>query len=190
MTDDEGFIGLPPGMTPNPDSGTVRRERAERARSRRDDVVFFPAAPGAPVAPPTSVAPEQQPAVATPSSLDEATIVRPRRATSGWRLVIAGRDPVRIDGTVFLGRNPVATAGREPSLTVSVDDEAKSVSKTHAMLEVVDGVLWVHDLDSTNGVWIVPPGHEAIEVIAGQRAMVPAGADIELGDFVIQVEHG
>ncbi|WP_229671342.1 FHA domain-containing protein [Salinibacterium xinjiangense] len=71
-----------------------------------------------------------------------------------------------------------------------MDDPAKSVSKTHAMLEVDADGLWVLDLDSTNGVWVVPAGEGAIEVEPGQRVAVPAGADLELGDLVIQVERG
>ena len=73
---------------------------------------------------------------------------------------------------------------------LAVGDGAKSVSKTHAMLEVESGQLFVSDLDSTNGVWIVPEGEDAIEVKPGERTNVPAGSDLELGDFVIQIEHG
>jgi hypothetical protein len=58
------------------------------------------------------------------------------------------------------------------------------------MLELEAGTLWAHDLDSTNGVWVVPAGQDAIEVTPGTRVAVPVGADLELGDLVIQVEHG
>ena len=52
-----------------------------------------------------------------------------------------------------------------------------------------DAGLWVSDLDSTNGVWVVPADGEAIEVVPGTRTAIPVGADLELGDFVIQIEH-
>lgn len=185
MSDDD-LIGLPPGFTPpDPDSGTVRRERTERPRSG-EDIVFFPTAPG--MAPPPAAAPVVAPTVA---EHDDATVASiPRRAGATWRLVLDGREPVTIDGTLFLGRNPVATAGHPGSRVLAVDDASKSVSKTHAMLELDAGELWVHDLDSTNGVWVVPLGGEAIEVVPGARAIVPAGSELELGDLVIQIERG
>jgi len=37
---------------------------------------------------------------------------------------------------------------------------------------------------------VVPAGADAIEVVPGVRVEVPAGANLELGDLVIQVEHG
>lgn len=251
MTDDDGFIGLPPGITPNPDSGTLRRDRAERPRRERDEIVFFPAAPGvAPpvlpveaepavaetntetntdtevadppadtvVAEPTVAAPVVPPGTdalvvdtviaridaatidaetvvpgAPPSrpGIDDATRVKPsRRAAPTWRLVIDGREPVIVEGALYLGRKPVAGAEHPQARLLVVDDEARSVSKTHALLEVDSGALWVHDLHSTNGVWVVPAGEDAIEVTPGERAPVPAGSELELGDLVIQVEHG
>ena len=197
MTDDDGFIGLPPGILPptvDTDSGTVRRERPERTRSEPDEIVFFPAVPGlvvAPAEPEIEEVPEVEPSVEAESAVDDETrAVASRHAAPTWRLVIAGHGPVPVESTLFLGRHPVATAGHPGAHVLAVDDVAKSVSKTHAMLELDGGVLWVHDLDSTNGVWVVPAGEEAIEVVPGQRVAVPAGADLEIGDLVIQVEHG
>ena len=187
--DDKGFIGLPPGMTAPVDStsGTIKRDRPERPRSDRDEVVFFPAVPGAPQATAPSTAEEP----ANTPTIDDATSISVSRHTApGWRLVIKGREPVAVEGPLYLGRNPVAAADHPQARVLAVDDAAKSVSKTHALLEVDPDGLWVHDLDSTNGVWVVPAGEDATEVIPGQRVRVPAGADLELGDLVIQIEHG
>jgi hypothetical protein len=185
---DDGFIGLPPGMvpsTPDPNSGTVRRERPERPRSNADEIVFFPVVPGVPV-PVPEVAEEQE---QEPENDDETRVVA-RHAAPVWRLVIPGHGTVPVDGTLFLGRNPTATAGYPDAAILAINDEAKSLSKTHAMLELEGDVLWVHDLHSTNGVWIVAAGGDAVEVLPGQRAQVPAGGDLELGELAIQVEHG
>ena len=225
---DDGFIGLPPGIlpvSPDTDSSTVRRDRPERTRTERPEIVFFPAgaAPApAPVAPVEPVAPEEMgvpvepepvpvaevpveappapppappvapPAVELPPTpvIDDATRAVPsRHAAASWRLAIPGHDEVVLDGVLFLGRNPVATGGQIGARVLAIDDTSKSVSKTHAMLEVDSAGLWVHDLDSTNGVWVVPAGEDAIEVVPGTRVAVPAGADLEIGDVVIQVEH-
>jgi len=189
--DDDGFIGLPPGISLPPldsDSGTVRRERPERPRTAdRDEIVFFPVVPGIPVPPPEP----QVTQPIDPLELDDATrAVASRHAAPAWRLVIDGIPAVPVEGTLFLGRNPVATAGHPGAHLLALDDATKSVSKTHAMLELESGALWAHDLGSTNGVWVVPAGADAIEVVPGVRVEVPAGANLELGDLVIQVEHG
>lgn len=216
MAEDDGFIGLPPGILPpsiDADSGTVRRDRPDRPRAaEREEIVFFPvgaAAPAPPVAvepveaaepveaperPAGEIEPPVEPRQTEPfgrAELDDATRASaPRRhAAAAWRLVVEGRE-VPVEGVLYLGRNPVATAAHPDATVLSIDDTTKSVSKTHAMVEVEAGVLWVHDLDSTNGVWVVTAGGDAIEVIPGQRSAVPAGGSVELGEFVIPVEHG
>jgi hypothetical protein len=208
MADDDGFITLPPGMA---DSATHRRDRVERPRKvERDEIVFFPAAPGAPVVEPTpeqptapieppqlfQQAPPVEPVETTPEpatesdDVDATRVSISRHAAPAWRITVPGREPVTVEGPLFLGRNPAAPTSHPGARVLAVDDPAKSVSKTHAMLDIEQGALRVTDLGSTNGVWVVPPGAEAIEVVPGSAVAVPAGADIELGDLVIQVELG
>ncbi len=67
-------------------------------------------------------------------------------------------------------------------------DTTKSVSKTHAVVEVLDGALWVTDLNSTNGVFVTAPDTDDVQAVPMERTPVPAGSDIELGEFIIQVE--
>ncbi len=191
-TDDEGFIGLPPGMMAPVDStsGTIKRDRPERPRAGRDEIVFFPVVPGTPSIAPAPAAEDTVVEIPAPA-VDDATSIRvSRHSAPGWRLVIDGRESVAVGGPLYLGRSPIATAGHPQASVFAVDDAAKSVSKTHALLELDGGVLWVSDLDSTNGVWVVPAGEDAREVLPGTRAEVPAGADLQLGDLVIQVECG
>jgi hypothetical protein len=189
--DDDGFIGLPPGMAPipvDPDSGTVRRERADRA-PESEGIVFFPVMPGVP-APAVGVVEAQATEPLDPEELEGATSASlPRRHTAaGWQLRVGGR-LVPVEGVLYLGRNPVATAVHPGAPVLAVNDERKSVSKTHAMLEVDADGLWVHDLDSTNGVWVIPAGGEPIEVMPGRREAVPAGAVLELGELPLHVQQ-
>ena len=194
MADDDGFISLPPGFV-DADSGTHRRPRPERTeRIPSDEIVFVPVVPGAPPVPtPAPVIEEAQPAENTAAEVDsvdddETRIVPPRRVTPSWRLTIPGIDaPVVVEGALFLGRNPASTDEFPQAELLVVPDPSKSISKTHALLEL-DGGLWVHDLDSTNGVWVVSPGESPSEVTPGTRAPVTPGSDLELGDVIIQVE--
>jgi hypothetical protein len=189
---DEGFIGLPPGITPPLDSGTVRRDRPERTRTAREEITFFPAGAAPVVTPvPDADVPDSDVPASGASELEEATrLSSARHAAPAWRLVVPGHpEPVPLVGRLFLGRSPSPTPGATGEV-LAVDDPARSVSKTHALLELDATGLWVSDLDSTNGVWVVPAQGDPVEVIPGVRTPVTPGADLELGDFVIQVEHG
>lgn len=209
MTDDDGFITPPPGLI-NPDSGTHRRPRPERTeRVRNDEIVFVPAAPGVPV-----VLPDTEEAATAPDDFTPPPATRVRTASSGpeaapataptrteeqptapiprvWTLIIPGiAEPVFVDDTapLFLGRAPVAPPDRPGARVLAVPDPEKSISKTHAMLVLELGELRVHDLHSTNGVWVVPAGGEAHEVEPDEPVAIPPGAELELGDVVIRVE--
>ena len=83
---------------------------------------------------------------------------------------------------------PSAPPTHPGARTLAVPDPEKSISKTHAMLELDLGQLRVHDLHSTNGVWVVPAGGEAIEVEPDEPVSIPPGAELELGDVVIRVD--
>jgi hypothetical protein len=194
---DDGFITPPPGLL-NPDSGTHRRPRPERTeRIPNDEIVFVPAAPGVPVAVPQAEEPAaDEPAAAQPDDFtpppaptDQQTAPIP----TSWRLSIPGIDqPILVDAAaaLFLGRAPVAPPDRPGARVLAVPDPEKSISKTHAMLELELGELRVHDLNSTNGVWVVPADGEAIEVEPGEPVVIPPNAELELGDVVIRVELG
>ncbi|WP_394769358.1 FHA domain-containing protein [Lacisediminihabitans sp.] len=171
------FISLPPGIV---DSATFRidAQRPSRAVERpTDDIVFFPAAPGFPVATP---APASDP-------VDE---VLPDAPSAGWTLQLPGGTTVAIDSAVFIGRDPSRTPDRPTAELLAVVDPARTVSKTHALLEIDEHGLWAHDLRSTNGVFITEPGGAEVDVPPGSRTRVPAGADLELGDYVIRVQRG
>ncbi|MGL4339154.1 MAG: FHA domain-containing protein [Rhodoglobus sp.] len=198
--DDDGFIGLPPGMTAATElpTGTTPQNRAERSRTRRD-VSFSSEQPGGPPFPaardyltvPLGVLsegsdgyPGDGEAVSTTRSGDSS-----RHRAPSWRLVIEGQEAVVVEGKVYLGRNPVAPREHPEAHVLSLGSAAKSVSKTHAMIELDADVLWVHDLHSTNGVYIVTADQEAIEVTPDNPCILPAGADLELGETVVRILH-
>ena len=52
--------------------------------------------------------------------------------------------PLPDGGSVFVGR--------DPRMGEPIRDS--SLSREHAVLELVDGELWIRDLDSTNGTWV------------------------------------
>lgn len=165
------FIVPPPGLVPD----APRPAEPERTVRVPDRVpTFRPTTPGVPPVPPG--------AAGVPA-------VRGSGPSTVWRLRPDGGDTVALSGRVVVGRDPRATdaaAGAEP---VAIDDPARSLSKTHALLEVVDDRLLVVDLGSTNGVRIWPEGEDAIELEPGRPTSVPEGAVLLLGDVAFLVER-
>ena len=183
-------LGAAPAM---PIVAPARPEPAKRAEPSAPVVESTPVAePVEAPAPPTPAAPtpvaEPVEAPALPTAPTAVAASAPRLA---WRLQLpAGGDPIYLDGTVLVGRNPAASVDWPSATLLGVADPTRSVSKTHALLEVDGDDLWVHDLDSTNGVFIVASEDEVVEVAAGTRSQLAAGVDLELGDYVLRVERG
>jgi len=204
--DEAEFISLPPGISL--DSGTFKTPvRTPPAREPVPDIVFVPTVIGAtPVLPPSAAepveaqpAPAAEPVEAQPAPVAEPTpVAEPVEAPAPptapvavaapvWKLGLPdGGATVALDAAVLVGRNPAASVDWPQATLLPVADLTKSVSKTHALLEIDGGMLWVHDLDSTNGVYVVV-GDDVVEAVPGTRTAVPAGADLELGEFVMRV---
>jgi hypothetical protein len=169
------FIVPPPGLVPDAPQ-PAEPERTVRVPDRVP--VFRPATPvvppPGPAVPPVPIAPP---------------VARPGRPTA-WRLRSdGGDDDVTVSGRVVVGRDPQATDAAAGARPVAVEDPARSVSKTHALLEVVDDRLLATDLDSTNGVRIWPEGEDPIELEPGRPTSVPEGAVLLLGDVAFLVDR-
>ena len=141
--------------------------------------------PLAPGSAPTSIpAPAPAPASAampaTPS-IPSAPAVGPRAALyfeNGSSIDLA------IPGKAVLGRNP---SSDDPGvMRVRVPDTTDTISRTHAMLEIAGGRMWVTDLNSTNGTEVIAEG-SAVRLARGQRREVPFGARIMLGSTALSV---
>lgn len=172
------FIVPPPGLVPD----APQPAEPERTVRVPDRIPAF--RPATPVVPPVPVTPPV-PLGAQPVP---PAVRRPGPRTA-WRLRADGGEPVAVAGRVVLGRDPRATDATAGADTIAVDDPARSLSKTHALLEVVDDRLLATDLDSTNGVRVWPEGEEAIELEPGRATSVPEGAVLLLGDVAFLVER-
>ena len=104
-------------------------------------------------------------------------------------LYFSNREPVSISGALFVGRNPAATPQLAGAGMLAISDPEKTLSKTHALLEVEGDTLFVTDLHSTNGVIILLSDDSERLVEDGIRTAVPAGSTIEFGTYPIRVER-
>lgn len=141
-------------------------------------------------APGSSPAPAPAAPPAEPDNDATRIVAVGSEAAPTWRLTLPSGETVVVDGALFLGRNPTRAEGDLAGALLPLADETKSVSKTHALLTVDAEGLWVTDLDSTNGVYVALPEGDGEQAEPGERLRVPAGSDIVLGEFVIQVERG
>jgi pSer/pThr/pTyr-binding forkhead associated (FHA) protein len=106
-----------------------------------------------------------------------------------WRVRAAGGLEVLLLRPVVLGRDPVADAARPGAAAIRLLDPARSVSKTHAFVEVVDGRVMVTDLHSTNGSRVSTPRGEVVELEPGLAVEVVAGSTILLGEFAVTLDR-
>lgn len=209
-TDDDGFIGMPPGIF---ESGTFKLPpKTERPRTDRDEIVFVPVVPGMPpvipdaepaipdaevpvaelvaepVVEPVSHETQREPLESAPVTAEVPAVPAPEPAPEpiAWRIVLPEGREAAVGTVVLVGRNPAPFDAYPGAELLPVQDSTQSVSKTHAAFEVDDQGLWVHDLNSTNGVWVVHDV-EVTEAVPGRRVQVLEGSSVELGDYVLQV---
>jgi hypothetical protein len=194
------FIVPPPGLVPDaPDRAAS--ERAEGTVRAGPALSGFRPPPGIrppsalPIAPPGSarasaVAPASSPATAADSGPAPAPARADRAAPSGpWRLRSADGVEFPVADRVVAGRDPKPPAWLQGATVVALPDHTRSMSKTHALLEVRDDRLIVTDLDSTNGVRVWPEGADPTDLESGVPAEVPLDAVILLGDVAFLVER-
>jgi hypothetical protein len=148
----------------------------------------FPPPPG--VAPPPTSAPPTPPLgvqAEPPVERDEAPTARPQ--PGAWRLRAPGGLDVLVLRPVLLGRDPAADPGRPEAAAITLSDPARSVSKTHALVEVIEGRVIVTDLHSTNGTRVLMPDGETRELDPGRGAEAPNGATLLLGEFAVRLDR-
>lgn len=102
-------------------------------------------------------------------------------AGPGWSAVLDDGAVLTLAGSVLLGRDPAAGAGDPAAVTVPIVDEARSVSKTHLLLDVGPAGVSVTDRHSTNGVVVLTAGVE-LPCVPGVPTPVPDGSTVRFGD--------
>ncbi|MCI4658204.1 FHA domain-containing protein [Cryobacterium sp. ZS14-85] len=102
----------------------------------------------------------------------EATRISARRARP-WILETGDGVPVSLTSpVVFLGRNPAGSGEYPEAQLVAVADTGKTVSKSHARIELSNGVWTITDLRSTNGIVLIDGAGDERELVAGASALL------------------
>ncbi len=119
---------------------------------------------GAPMSARSSVsALRQAPEFPEPDETFDETIIAVRKRTP-WMLVPPLGAPISIlQDVLILGRRPSSDPDFPSAQLISIVDDTRTVSKTHARIELKDGTWVITDLDSTNGVVIIDDDGSEIE---------------------------
>lgn len=149
-------------------------------------------------------APSSRSAVAVPARTGAQTRTGAQGATSGGTIPVPPRTTpapapkltamlyfengtaheLSIPGQAVLGRRPSSS---DPSaMLVPVPDTTGTISRSHALLEISAGRLWITDLNSTNGTEIMEDG-ELLRLQPKQRREIPFGTRIMLGSTAVSV---
>lgn len=195
--------GLIPAAEPEVDSGTRRNPPAQRIAAPLPP--FFPAQGARPAQPqilppgsPAALEAEREAAEAVEAAEAARTAdpVAPETppsipvvARASWVLRLPNGTERILPGTVVLGRNPSVPTAWSNATVLPLDDPARSVSKTHAVLEPTADGLLAHDLNSTNGVVVVDPDGGSRVVEPGHPQPVANGGAVELGSYVVRLGH-
>jgi len=139
------------------------RSHEDRSTAVRDEVT--------PVA---LMLPEELATIAIKERGDDAPTIN-----MGKMLIVL--QPQALEGRAFLLLPGKTRIGRSRGSDIALEDE--SVSRFHADLEIVEGVLFITDLNSTNGVFV---GDQRVR----QRTPVPFGSVIRIGAVALRFQSG
>ena len=117
----------------------------------------------------------------------EDTVIVNRREEL-WVLSPEGAEPIRVTRPVaLLGRNPSASPEHPDAQLIRLTDPARTVSKTHARIELVSGAWMIIDLASTNGVYLRGDDGADVELDADvPTTLTPA---FRLGELPFRLER-
>ncbi|MCP2029996.1 hypothetical protein L1277_000060 [Okibacterium sp. HSC-33S16] len=162
-------IGMPPGMDVHLDTVPSTDVQTPVTVSKPE---FGPAptpfgrppVPGVPAAPATRAAPAANP-----------------------RLVLPDGAVLPLAQGLIVGRDPQHQDGYGVSALAPLHDVERSVSKTHAVLGVSEGRVWVIDLNSTNGTFLIAPDGSTTPCPPEVATPLIPGADIRFGEYRVRV---
>jgi hypothetical protein len=127
------------------------------------------------------------PELPDPEDAFDETIIATRKRTP-WMLVPPLGAPIPIvQDVIIIGRRPSSDPDFPSAQLISIVDETRTVSKTHARLELKETLWVVTDLDSTNGVVIIDD--DGTEIDVEPRRPLPIIERFLLGDAELRFER-
>lgn len=120
----------------------------------------------------------------------EAAEVAPANPAPSLRISLEDGRNFVLTGAVLIGRNPSGYDGEVIDQLMDVQDQSRSVSKTHLHLLATAEGLWVTDRNSTNGSTVTLPDGARTRLSPGTAMLAPVGSTVGFGDRFLIVGQG
>lgn len=149
-----------------------------------------PARPqGAPLAPPTRQRPVAAPPQGAPRSAPRPAAAKPAAgpSTNGPHtgLLLDTGQSIPVDRTIVLGRAPSPVSPGD--VPIPVDDQTRSLSRTHVRITPTASGISIVDMNSANGTRARTPNGRTHTLVPGQPLELPLNSQLLLGERLISV---
>lgn len=149
-----------------------------------------PARPqGAPLAPPTRQRPVAAPPQGAPRSAPRPAAAKPAAgpSTNGAHtgLLLDTGQSIPVDRTIVLGRAPSPVSPGD--VPIPVDDQTRSLSRTHVRITPTASGISIVDMNSANGTRARTPNGRTHTLVPGQPLELPLNSQLLLGERLISV---
>ena len=146
-----------------------------------------PARPqGAPATPPTRQRPVAAPPQGAPRSAPRPA-AKPAAGTNGSHtgLLLDTGQSIPVDRTIVLGRAPSPVSPGD--VPIPVDDQTRSLSRTHVRISPTASGISIVDMNSANGTRARTPNGRTHTLVPGQPLELPLNSQLLLGERLISV---
>ena len=147
-----------------------------------------PARPqGAPLAPPTRQRPVAAPPQGAPRSAPRPAAAKPAAGANGAHtgLLLDTGQSIPVDRTIVLGRAPSPVSPGD--VPIPVDDQTRSLSRTHVRITPTASGISIVDMNSANGTRARTPNGRTHTLVPGQPLELPLNSQLLLGERLISV---
>lgn len=142
-----------------------------------------PTVPTTATALPTTALPTTAPKPAA-TATNSTTASAPASASYAALLLDTGQS-IPVNRTIVLGRAP--SPQRATDSPIPVEDQTRSLSRTHVRIAPSEGGITIEDLNSANGTRARSPNGQTHTLVPGQPIELPMNSQLLLGERLISV---
>lgn len=166
----------------------TRQRPAQSAAPAQASSRTAPARPqGAPATPPTRQRPVAAPPQGAPRSAPRPAAAKPAASANGAHtgLLLDTGQSIPVDRTIVLGRAPSPVSPGD--VPIPVDDQTRSLSRTHVRITPTASGISIVDMNSANGTRARTPNGRTHTLVPGQPLELPLNSQLLLGERLISV---
>lgn len=176
------FVSSEPASVATPSAAAAPPAFASPPPPPPPSVAVLQPAAGQPAPAPVELTPTVEP----DDDLDATRLSAPR-ASASWAAMLSDGRRLPLGAPLIFGRNPVGGPAYPGATLVPVGDATSSVSKTHAVVVLQNGLPAVTDLRSTNGTVVTDALGRTISLSPGTPVPLAGPSRLVLGDYEIQI---